>query len=252
MSRGSRGRRPKRGPAGPNVLVAGDTGIAGGDQGGAGPAPSESGNLAAREFGVPQADIPGGLKHLVNPETIPDPTVEVPRRPADYHKEHGVEPLDWEGYRTPPDETEDPRAVRPGPEVHWNDAVPVYITDGPGKGDRILALVTEGPVTVASQTAGQPVDPLRIAVRDPHRRKFWIANETTPSGAGAATPGVRIGDWETTSDGRGLLIPAAQMKDFNSADDIYLINNSGSSVTVSFGYETMIEAAGAGASPGGT
>lgn len=244
MSRGGRGRRPKRGPAGPNVLVKGDTGIAGGPQGGAGEPASVSGDLAAREFGVPQADIPGGLKHLVNPETIPAPTSEIPRRPADYHKEHGVEPLDWEGYRTPPDETEDHRAERPAPEPRWNDAVPVYVTDGPGKGNRLLMLVTEGPLTVASTPAGQPVDPLRIAVRDPHRRKFWIVNETTAGGAGQAVPGPRVGDWETTSDGRGLLIQAASTQDFNSQDDIYLINNSGSSVTVSFGYETMVEAAG--------
>jgi len=233
-------RRPRRGPAGPNVLVEGDTGIAAGPQGGAKDGATESGDLAAREFGVPQADIPGGLKHLVNPESVPAATVEVIPRPADYHKEHGVEPDDWEGYQVPPDESIRERAERPAPEPHWNDAVPVYITDGPGKGNRILALVVEGPVTFPSGT----VDPVRIAVRDPHRRKFWIVNETTASGAGAAGPGVRIGDWETTGDGRGLLIPAAQMKDFNSQDDIYLINNSGSSVTVSFGYETMVPAAG--------
>lgn len=241
MSR-KRGSRPRRGPAGPNVLVeGGDIGIAAGPQGGAEDGATESGNLESREFGVPQADIPGGLKHLVNPETVPAATVEVIPRPADYHKEHGVEPDDWEGYQVPGDESIPERWKRPPPEPVWHDAVPVYVTDGPGKADRILALITEGPVTYPS-TTGQ--DPVRIAVRDQHRRKFWIVNETTPSGAGAATPGVRIGDWETTADGRGLLIPAAQMKDFNSQDDIYLINNSGSSVTVSFGYETSVEAAG--------
>lgn len=239
MSR-KRGSRPRRGPAGPNVLVEGDTGIPAGPLGGAEDGATESGDLASREFGVPQADIPGGLKHLVNPEAVPTPPVEIIPRPADYHKEHGVPPDDWEGYQVPPDESIKEHAWRPAPEPKWNDAVPVYITDGPGKGNRILALVTEGPVTYASPTA----DPVRIAVRDPHRRKFWIVNETTPSGAGAATPGVRIGDWETTADNRGLLIPAAQMKDFNSQDDIWLTNQSGSSVTVSFGYETMIPAAG--------
>lgn len=245
MARNRNRKRPARGPSGPNVLVEGDTGISGGPQGGAGEPASVSGDLAAREFGVPQADIPGGLKHLVNPESVPAETVEIPRRPADYHKEHGVEPLDWEGYRTPPDESEDHRTERPAPEPKWDDAVPVYITTRPGKGDRILALVTEGPITYPSATAGQPVDPIHIAVRDPHRRKFWICNETTAGGTGQATPGVRVGDFNTTSDGRGLLIQAASTQDFNSQDEIYLINNSGSSVTVSFGYETEIEVAGA-------
>lgn len=246
MSRGGRGRRPKRGPAGPNVLVEGDTGTTAGAQGGAGPAPSVSGDLAAREFGVPQADIPGGLKHLVNPESKPTATAAAPPRPADYHKEHGVEPDDWGDYATPPDESEHHRAERPAPEVRWADAVPVYVTDGPGKGDRILALVTEGPVTLASTPAGQPLDPLRIAVRDPHRKKFWIVNETTTQGVGQAGPGVRIGDWETTSSGRGLLIQADSTQDFNSQDDVYVINNSGTAVSLSFGYETFIEAAGVG------
>jgi len=241
MSR-KRGSRPRRGPAGPNVLVEGDTGIAAGPQGGAGPAASESGNLAAREFGVPQADIPGGLKHLVNPESKPTATVEVIPRPADYHKEHGVEPEDWEGYQVPPDESVRERAERPPPEPAWRDAVPIYQVDGPGKTDRILALYTEGPVTYASFGPGQ--DPSRIAVRDPHRRKFWIVNETAASAVGHADPGVRIGDWETTADGRGLLIPAASTQDLNTQDDIYLINVSGSAVTVSFGYETSVEASG--------
>lgn len=233
-------RRPRRGPAGPNVLVEGDTGIAAGPQGGAEDGPSVSGNLAAREFGVPQADIPGGLKHLVNPETAPAKTLDKPPRPADYHKEHGVEPGDWGPYVVPPDESEHRRAERPPPEPKWDDAVPVYIASRPGKADRILALITEGPVTYVTGT----VDPVRIAVRDPYRRKFWIVNETAASGAGHADPGVRVGDWETTTDGRGLLVAAASTQDFNSQDDIYLINVSGSSVTVSFGYETEVEAAG--------
>lgn len=241
MSR-KRGTRPRRGPAGPNVLVEGDTGIPAGPQGGAEPGPSESGNLAAREFGVPQADIPGGVRHLVNPESKPAATVEVIPRSADYHKEHGVEPLDWEGYQVPADESVPDLAPRPVPEQAWHDAVPVYVTDGPGKADRILAIFTEGPVTYPSFGPGE--DPARIAVRDPHRRKFWIVNETPASGAGHADPGVRIGDWETTAAGRGLLIPAATTQDFNTQDDVFLINVSGSPVTVSYGYETSVEVSG--------
>lgn len=238
MSRGS--RRPRRGPSGPNALVTGDTGPRQ-PQGGAGPAASESGDLAAREYGVPQADIPGGVKHLVNPETHASPTMRKPPRPADYHKEHGVEPDDWDQYAMPADESEHRLADRPVPEPKWLDAVPVYIVENAGEKQTIRILITEGPVTYPTGT----VDPERLAVRDPHRTKFWIVNETTPGAAGAATPGPRIGDWETTADGRGMLIPAAQMKDFNGQDDIYLINISGSSVTVSWGYETEVEVAGA-------
>lgn len=239
MSRSRSSNRPRRGQSGRDVLVTGDTGPRQ-PQGGAQPGPSESGNLAARQFGVPQADIPGGVKHVVNPQTRPDPTAAAPPRPADYHKEHGVEPDDWGGYVTPPDEAGHHPAQRPAPEPKWYDAVPVFITQGPGKGDRIRALVTEGPVTVASGTT----DPQRVAVRDPHRAKFWICNETTPTAAGGTAPGVRIGDWETTADNRGLLVPAGQIKDFASQDDIWLINQSGSSVTLSWGYETEVEAAG--------
>lgn len=242
MSRNN--RRPRRGPAGPNVLIEGDpgsvTGVSRDPQGGALDGASVSGNLDAREFGVPQADIDGGVRHLVNPETKPAKTIDKPPRPADYHKEHGVEPDDWGDYVLPPDESEHRPAERPRPEPVWNDAVPVYIAQAPGKADRIRFLVTEGPVAVPTGTT----DPLRIAVRDPHRVKFWICNETTPSAAGATSPGVRIGDWETTADNRGLLIPAGQIKDFLGQDDIYLTNQSGSSVTVSFGYETEVEVAG--------
>jgi len=181
------------------------------------------------------------VRHLVNPQTFADSPAPYEPRPADYHKEHGVPPHDWGQYETPPDESEHVPAERPAPEPHYVDAVPVYNVQGPGGKRVIRTLVTEGPVTYATGTT----DPFRIAVRDPRRVKFWICNETTPSAAGATGPGVRIGDWETTADSRGLLIPAGQIKDFVSQDDIYLINLSGNPVTVSWGYETELEAAGA-------
>lgn len=239
--------RPRRGPAGPNVLVHGDpgsiTGVSRDAQGGAEDGATESGDLAAREFGVPQANLPGGVKHLVNPETKPVTPIAKPARPSDYHKEHGVEPIDWDVYTPTPDASEVRPPPRPVPEPHWNDAVPVYITETPGaKGNRIRVLITDGPITYPTGT----VDPERVAVRDQFRYKFWVCNETTPSAAGATSPGVRIGDWETTAEGRGMLVPAGTLKDFNSQDDVYLINLSGSSVTVSFGYETEIEVGGSG------
>ena len=56
-------KRPRRGRPGPDVLVEGDTGPRQ-PQGGARVREvfRESGDLASREFGVPQADVPGGLK----------------------------------------------------------------------------------------------------------------------------------------------------------------------------------------------
>lgn len=229
--------RQQREPRGGEVITEGaERGIAAGALGGAHPGASESGSLEAREFGTPQADIPGGLKHLVNAPTVPAETLDKPPRPADYHKEHGVEPGDWGQYALP-DDTVGPAqepAVIPPAEL----AVPVYVTEGPHTEKRIIALVTEGPVTFATGTA----DPVRLADRDPERRKFWICNETTPSGAGATGPGVRIGDWETCADGRGLLVPAGQMKDLHCEDSLFLTNQSGSPVTCSWGYETAIPA----------
>jgi hypothetical protein len=231
--------RPRRGPAG-NVLVTGDTGTRAGPQGGAAPGASESGDLDSREFGVPQADIPGGLRHKVNPETTPAKTAQKQLRPADEHKFHGVPPMDFGPYAGVPG-VEDDKPPRPEPEPKISDAVPVYQVEGPGHRRMIRKLITEGPQAIAAGT----VDPVRIADRDPHRVKFWICNETTASGAGAAGPGVRIGDWETAADLRGLLIPAATIKDFVTQDSVYLTNQSGTAVTVSWGYETEVEASGA-------
>jgi hypothetical protein len=232
--------RVRRGHPGPDVLVTGDDGTYGGPQGGARrlkEAFRESGDLESRQFGVPEADLPGGIRHFVNPETRSAEPGVPPERPADYHKYHGV-PSDNGLYETPDPEVS--RAARPAPVPKISDAVPVYLTERPGDARSIRALFTEGPVTIASGT----VDPVRIADRDPDRVTFWICNETTASGTGASGPGVRIGDWETTGDGRGLLIPAATIKDFDTQDALYLINTSGSAITVSWGYLTEVPAAG--------
>ena len=232
--------RPRRGQPGPDVLVEGDIGEYH-PQGGARLREvfRESGDLASREFGVPEADLPGGKGHVINPETDATDPAMPPERPADYHKYHGV-PSDDGLYVVPDSEVGD--APRPEPVPHIRDAVPVFIIEGGGKvkDKTIRALVTEGPQTIASGT----VDPVRIADRDPKRVKLWICNETTPSAAGATSPGVRIGDWETTADTRGLLIPAGQIKDFTSQAAVFATNQSGSPVTLSWGYETEIQAAG--------
>lgn len=341
----SKSRRPRRGPS---PLVSGGPGEYH-PQGGAGlQVLHEGADLQAREFGVPEADVPGGKTHLVNPQAVPETPAPRPERPADSHKYHGVKPLDNGGYDTPPDATEE-RAPRPAPEPHLSDAVPVFITEGPGSERKIRRLITEGPVTLAAGTT----DPVRLADRDPDRVKLWVCNETEgaadsapvtaqgtftgagggsaslPAGdaitgfiitaahaaavedvtvtvtgaqggtqtynyvepnagnsygelavtypdplepavaggvitvavsvnasgsagninvfgasAGAGAPGLRIGDWETASDGRGMLMPAGTMKDFVTQDALYMINESGAPVTVSWGYETMVPAEG--------
>ena len=235
-------RRPRRGPRdGRNVLISGDVR---GDmgtrqpQGGARPVSEEyreSGDLEAREFGTPQADIPGGVRHLVNPETIPDKPPGVFERPADYHKYHGVESDDGQ-YYPPPGDVGKPRETAGVPKI--SDAVPVYEVEHPGKERRIRALITEGPVNIP-QLSGAP-DPVRLADRDSHRVRFWIVNEDTN-----AAHGVRIGDWETCADGRGLLIAGAQREHFVTQDAVYVIQTtSGTGVIISWGYETEVPAAG--------
>ena len=238
-------RRPHRGPRdGRNVLISGDVpGDLGSrqPQGGARPVKEEwreSGNLEAREFGVPQADIPGGVRHLVNPETIPHTPPGVYERPADYHKYHGVESDDGQ-YYPPPGDVAGPR--EPGTVPKVEDAVPVYIIEGGGH-NRIRALTTEGPMVIAAGT----VDPVRLGTRDQRRTKFWICNENTPTAAGGTAPGIRIGTLEDTADNRGLLIPAGQIKDFNTQETVYATNQSGTAITISWGYETEVPAAGQG------
>ena len=242
----NRHRHPRRGPRdGRNVLISGDVpGDLGSrqPQGGARPLSEEyreSGNLEAREFGVPQADIPGGVRHIVSPETTPHYPPGVYERPADYHKYHGVESDDGQ-YYPPPGDVARPRDVARVPKIE--DAVPVYILEGAGNEKRIRALITEGPMAFATGTT----DPFRLADRDPRRVKFWICNETTPAVAGGTGPGVRIGSLEDAADNRGLLVPAGQIKDFNTQAAVYMTNQSGSSVTLSWGYETEIPAAGTG------
>lgn len=172
------GHKPRRGAPGPNVLVTGDTGIPGGPQGGARDVqregPSASGDLAAREYGVPQADLPGGVRHLVNLQTFVDSPAPYEPRPADYHKEHGVEPDDWGQYVTPPDESEHYPAERPIPLDHIPDAVPVYEVQHPHK-DRYIRTAVCFNVNIRSNATGQ--EPSRICNRDPNRVMVLLLNE---------------------------------------------------------------------------
>lgn len=170
MSRG-RGKRPARGPAGPNVLVVGDEGEYQ-PQGGAGPqAAGHGGDLASHEFGVPEADIPGGLKHLVNPETHADQPIRKPPRSAEYHNEHGVPPH-YGPYAVPPGELDEHPAPRPVPEPERIDAVPVYQVEGPGR-VRTYRGMAAWNLNVHNSTQ----EPSRVCGFDPNRVEILLLNE---------------------------------------------------------------------------
>jgi hypothetical protein len=160
-------RRPRRGHDGPNVIVSGDTGPRQ-PQGGARVKDIflESGDLEAREFGVPQADIPGGLRHVVNPESHPVKPGVKPERPADYHKYHGV-PSDDGGYVLPPDDVTAQPEPEPVPRFH--DPVPVYIVER-GAGARSRRIATTD--TILLPAVGQ--DPARICNLDDSRDEVML------------------------------------------------------------------------------
>jgi len=188
-------RRPRRGPAG-NVLETGDTGIFAGPLGGDEPGATESGDLASREYGVPQADIPGGVRHLVNPQTRAARPVSKPPRHVDYHREHGVEPQDFGPYETPPDATEE-KAKRPLPEPKIHDAIPVYVVQHPTD-KRVRKGMTAELVTVVNNASAEPT---RLCNIDHKRVMLHLLNED-------ATTGIRIGEeYATLLEGRGALLP---------------------------------------------
>jgi hypothetical protein len=165
--------RPRRGGGDSDPLIAGDSGTYAGPQGGALPGPYETGDLESREFGVPQADIPGGKQHIVNAPTHPvrpgPEDVEV--RPADLHKFHGVEPHDLGQYVTPPDATQDQDAPKPEPEPQITDAVPVYIVESPES--KVIRKNILFNINVGNSTTR----PVRICGTDPNRVEIQVLNE---------------------------------------------------------------------------
>jgi len=127
----------------------------------------ESGNLESREYGVPQADIPGGKAHVANPQTVPEKPPGVPDRPADYHKYHGV-PSDDGPYETPDDTVG--RAPRPAPVPEIQDAVPVWIVErGVGKRKSKRVAYTD---TISLPAVGS--DPARLCNADESRDEVLL------------------------------------------------------------------------------
>jgi hypothetical protein len=201
--------RPRRGGGDSDPLIAGDTGTYAGQQGGELPGPYETGDLESREFGVPQADIPGGKQHIVNRPTHsyrPGPD-QVEVRPADLHKFHGVEPHDLGGYVTPPDATQDTDAPRPEPEPQISDAVPVYIVESPE------SKVTRKNIAFNINVGNATTRPVRICGNDPNRVEIMLLNESNTD--------IRISDTEA-----GLQNAAAA-----GAGDGALISHSTTSYT---------------------
>lgn len=162
--------RPRRGP---NPIVAGDTGAYAGPQGGARTGRDrfrESGDLDSREYGVPQADLPGGKTHVVNPETHHDKPPGVPERPADYHKYHGVESDDG-SYETPDASVGPPQPPVPLKKQEWHEAVPVKMVQDP---DRVKVLRRAVAETITCVSSATPNEPTRICGRDPYRDEIML------------------------------------------------------------------------------
>ena len=165
--------RPHRGKAGPEIEL-GDPFGQYEKQGGDAPGPSESGDLQSREFGVPQADIPGGLNHLVNTQTKPEKTVHKGQQPADYHKAHGVPPQDLEGYTFPQQaDTIERDKSKPAPLPTYHEAVPVYEVEGP-EAERFLIKTYMFNLRVHASTSAEVT---RICDRDPRRKSLKVLNE---------------------------------------------------------------------------
>jgi hypothetical protein len=224
------GRRPRRGGGGSrdkyarNILETGDEGQYE-YQGGAEPGASEAGNIQAREFGVPQADLPGGVMHLVNPQSVPTKSEGAPERPADYHKYHGV-PSDDGPYEVPSAEVD--YGPRPAPEPKIEDAVPVYILERPGDQRMIREFATYGPFTLAGSNAGTSQGSMRLCVRDPRRVTMYVTNESNAIGTL-----LRVGTESDIDEGRGWALPGnhnvTELKGIQ--EEMYILNDPGNTTT---------------------
>jgi hypothetical protein len=234
--------RPRRGGGDSDPLVTGDSGTYAGQQGGELPGPYETGDLESREFGVPQADIPGGKQHIVNMPTHhgqPGPDA-VNIRPADLHKFHGVEPPDLGGYVTPPDATEDTEAQRPEPEPELNDAVPVYIVENAGRRRVIRDCATN---VISCPAAGSA--PARVCSADPSRVAIHLFNEAATGGNNIRiAPSLEelVGVTSTFQGSGALLPPGAGYLKLETQGDLFAISEASTATLLSVVIETEVNA----------
>ena len=219
----SRRHHPRRGQPGVDAIIMGDVGDYAGPQGGAREGEDvfrESGDLQSREFGVPQADLPGGKGHTVNAPTPHARPALKPERPADYHKYHGV-PSDDEQYETPPPGVG--RIPRQAPVPRVPDAVPVYIVESATA--RIIRTASPRHIICPASTAAEPV---RVCGKDSRRVEILLLNEDTATNIRI---GVSRGDLVTgpgASPGGALIPwPTNTYTKFATQDELFAIGASG-------------------------
>lgn len=213
---GQSGTGPAEGIKGP-VIQTGDYGAYPGPQGGDQPGAEETGDLDSREFGVPQADIPGGKRHWVSPQAVPREPVRRGERPPDYHKYHGVPPTEPGQYVTPPTEDQDTGRPRQASEPKFDVAVPVYIQQSPHKGP-VKRIVACDSITVPVSTT----EPIRVCGSDPDRVTLQILNEDQATD-------IRFGTRSDCIEGRGAMLTHFSNSYFEvkaSQDELFALTTS--------------------------
>jgi hypothetical protein len=186
-----------------------------------------------RELGIDDRNIPGGLEHLVSPETPPTkPQVPAQRRLKD-DVAHGVPITDPDKPYAKPEagKIQLPVFTRPPEE---EIAVPVYQVERPGDARTIRTFISGGPVTLV------PGEVRRIADRDSKRVKLYVNNE----GATAANY-IRVGSLEDADAGMGFGIPGNRtIQEFTTQDELWVVNVSTGNIPISWGYDTEVPATG--------
>jgi hypothetical protein len=186
-----------------------------------------------RELGIDDRDIPGGLEHLVSPETPPTK----PQVPAQRHLKddvaHGVPVTDPDKPYVKPEagKFQLPVFTRPPEE---EIAVPVYQVERPGDARTIRTFISGGPVTLV------PGEVRRIADRDPKRVKLYVSSEVNTN-----SYYIRVGSLEDVDAGMGFGIPGGRIiQEFTTQDELWVTNVSTVNITISWGYETEVPATG--------
>ena len=144
---------------------------------------------AGRQLGLDSREIPGGVPHLVNPESPPHhPKQGKAGALFDGMQAHGVpDTLAEPGYEVP--STHVGRAPRPEPEPQIDDAVPVFMVERPGKRTVIRVSGMYNRLVVANSAAV----PTRLCDPDPRRVEVRLLNEDPVND-------VRVGQYEDTND----------------------------------------------------
>ena len=186
-----------------------------------------------RELGLDDREIPGGLNHLANAESH----VSKAHVPATEHikagEAHGVPPRDPdEPYASPrPGE----RVVTPKPAQlpREEDAVPVFIVEGPGR-QRVRRDVAAEQITVPA--AGS--DPVRVCSVDSNRVQISLLNDD------AANDNQFSESIGTVIEQRGAILPhgATSYRTLKTQGELWALSTAASAVKMSKIIETEINA----------